>query len=279
MTLRTAIKNKKVAEIRRITKATPLADIADMLEELTSKERVLFFRLLNTELQSDVFSALEPEYQEHLIKSFTDQELKDIIGDMFTDDIADLIEDVPDDIAKRIIKSTDKETRQMVNKILKYSDDQTGSIMNVDIIPLKQTLKVSEARKLLRDSKDELRMSHYFYVVDSKNKLVGSIVTEDLLFENPSTLLKKIVKPVTSVFTTTDKEETALIFAEHDMSVLPVLNASKELIGIVTSEEIIDVIQDEASEDIAKMAGIGADSSNQDYSKQSIRKIFRSRVI
>jgi len=279
MTLRSAIKNKKVAEIRRITKETPVADIADMLEELTAKERVLFFRLLNTDLQSEVFAALEPEFQEHLVNSFTDKQIKDIVTEMYTDDIADLVEDVPDEIAKRILKHTDKETRQMVNKILKYDDDQTGSLMTVDIVPLKQTLTVSEARKIIRDNKDEARLSHYFFVVDSKNKLVGYIALEDLLFEEAKTKLKKIVKPVSSVYTTTDKEEAAKEFADQDMSVLPVVNTSKELIGMITSEEVIDIIQDEATEDIAKMAGIEVEGSDFAYSKQSTRKIFRSRVV
>lgn len=278
MTLKTAIKNKKVGEIRKITKESPLSQIVDMLEELSSKERVLFFRLLNSDLQTELFSALEPEYQEQLIRSFTDKQMDDIVGEMYSSDIADLVEEVPDDIAKRILKYTDKETRQLVNKILKYDDDHTGSIMNVDIVPVKQTLTVSQARKLIRENRDDARISHYFFVVDSKNKLVGHIVLEDLMFEDSKTLIKKIKKPVMSVYTTTDKEEAANIFAEEDMSALPVVNKSKELIGMITAEEVIDIIQDEATEDISKMAGIDLDASDDGYSKQSTGKIFRSRV-
>lgn len=279
MTLKTAIKNKKVGEIRSITKKSPLSKIVEMLEELSSKERVLFFRLLNTDLQTKLFSALDIEYQEQLIHSFNDKQMEEIVGDMYTGDIADLIEDVPDNIAKRILEVTDRETRQLVNKILKYDDNHTGSIMTVDIVSIKQTLTVSEARKLVRKNKDEARLSHYFFVVNSKNKLVGYIVLEDLMFEDSKTTIKKITKPVAHVFTTTEKEEAAKIFADQDMSALPVINKNKELIGMITSEEIIDVIQDEATEDISKMAGIDVDASDESYSKQSIIKIFRSRVL
>ena len=208
MTLKTAIKNKKVGEIRNITKKSPLSKIVDMLEELSSKERVLFFRLLNTDLQTKLFSALDYKYQEQLIHSFNDKKLEEIIGDMYTGDIADLIEDVPDNIAKRILKITDKDKRQLINKILKYDDSHTGSIMAVDIVSIRQTLSVSEARKLVRKNKNDARISHYFFVIDSKNKLVGYIVLEDLMFEDSKTIIKKIIKPVAHVFTTTKKRRS-----------------------------------------------------------------------
>ncbi len=277
MTLKTAIKSRKIAEIRKITKETPIADIADMLEELSLHDRVLFFRLLKTDTQSEIFVFLEPEFQEELIKAFTDEEVKNISDDLFADELADLIEEVPSTLANRILKNTSKETRSDVNRILRYSPDQTGSVMVVDIATFKQTLSVKEAIEQLKASKSDIELVHYFFVVDSKNRLVGYIAIEDLLFSPGSAKVKSLTKPVGYVYTTTDKEEAALEFADQNMSVLPVINKSKEVIGMITADDVIDIVQEAATEDMQKMAGIEVDSVST-YSKTSIRKIFRSRV-
>ena len=130
MTLKNAIKTRNVKEIRKISNETPIADLADRLEEMEVAERVLFFRLLNTDVQSEIFSYLEPEFQEELIGSFTDKQIEEIIGDLYADEIADIVEEVPSEIARRILKHTPKETRASVNKILRYDDDVVGSVMD-----------------------------------------------------------------------------------------------------------------------------------------------------
>ena len=277
MTLKTAIQKKNVSEIRKITTEIPIADIADLLEELSSNDRVIFFRLLNTSLQSEIFAALEPEFQEQLIVSFTDQQIEKIISELYTDDIADLIEDVPEKIAHRILTATPKERRKDVNKILRYKDDQVGSIMAVDIIVLKQAMSIEIARKIIKTSIKESRIEHNFFVSNNKNVLVGYIPIEVLLFEKHTKKIKEFIKPVSHVFTTTDKEDAALEFADQDMSVLPVVNAKKEIVGMITAEDAIDIIIEEASEDINKMSGIEIDG-NIPYSKQTVVQIFRSRV-
>ena len=277
MTLKTAIQKKNVSEIRKITTEVPIADIADLLEELSSNDRVIFFRLLNTNLQSEIFAALEPEFQEQLIVSFTDQQIEKIISELYTDDIADLIEDVPEKIAHRILTATPKERRKDVNKILRYKDDQVGSIMAVDIIVLKQAMTIEAARKIIKTSIKESRIEHNFFVSNNKNVLVGYITIEVLLFEKHTRKIKEFIKPVSHVFTTTDKEDAALEFADQDMSVLPVVNAKKEIVGMITAEDAIDIIIEEASEDINKMSGIEIEG-NIPYSKQSVIQIFRSRV-
>lgn len=276
MTLKQAIKAKNVAEIRKITKVTPIADIADMLEELSQSNIVVFFRLLKTETQSDIFAHLEPEFQEMLVKYFTDDQMKEIVGDLYSAEIADLIEDVPDELATRILKSTDKETRNTVNKLLKYNDDQTGSIMSVDIVLFRQSQTIGQAIQKIKRERDEVRMSHLFFVTDSKQKLAGYVAVEDLLFGTKSTKLSTILKPTPSVTTTTDKEEAALQFANYDLPVLPVINSQKQVIGMITSDEVIDIVTEEATEDINKMAGIES-ANDASYSKSSVGSIFRSR--
>ena len=277
MTLKTAIQRKNVSEIRKISTEIPIADIADLLEELSSNDRVIFFRLLNSNLQSEIFAALEPEFQEQLIVSFTDQQIETIVSDLYTDDIADLIEDVPEKIAHRILAATPKERRKDVNKILRYKDDQVGSIMVVDIVVLKQAMTIEAARKLIKTSIKDSRIEYNFFVSNNKNVLVGYIPIEVLLFEKHFKKIKEFIKPISHVFTTTDKEDAALEFADQDMAVLPVVNTKKEIVGMITSEDAIDIIIEEASEDINKMSGIEIEG-NTPYSKQSVIQIFRSRV-
>ena len=277
MTLKTAIKKKKISEIRKITKATPIADIADLLEEMDNSERVVYFRLLKTETQSKIFAQLELEYQEQVINSFTDEQIKNLVSELYTADIVDLIEDVPENLSLRILKSTDSKTRKDVNKLLKYDDNLTGSIMRVDIVVLRQTMTVSQAIQEIKDEKDTAEITHYFFVTDSKKHLIGYLAIEDLLFEKKSTKISKLIKASPFVSTMSDKEEAALSFAKYDMSVLPVVNSSKEVIGMITSEDVIDVVTEEATEDIEKMAGITSDDTP--YSKKTIMSIFKSRTM
>ena len=277
MTLKTAIKNKKISEVRQITKTSTKADIADLLEELSPKETLLYFRLLKTKQQSEIFSALEPDYQEKLIEIFSDNDLKTIVGELFADEIADLIEDVPEEFTKRILRSTNKETAKMVSKILRYSDDEVGSFMAVEIIAIKQTLTIKNTIELIKIKRGIAEISHYFFVIDNKKKLVGHILTEDLIFADEKKTIKSIMRPTVSVSTKTNKEVAALKFANYDMSVLPVVNSSQELVGAITSDDVIDVMQESATEDIHKMAGIEV-ASDEAYSKMSTFKIFKSRV-
>ena len=277
MSLKEAINKKNVTQIRKITSEKPVADIADMLEELTSAQRILYFRLLKTETQAEVFSQLEHEYQEDLIKAFSDAQLKEIVGELYSDEIADLVEEVPDELARRILKATDSETRSDINKILKYSETQTGSIMNVDIITLKQSWTVKKAVEAIREQKDEAKMAHYFFVTDAKQRLTGLVALEDLVFEKATVKLSSIMKPAPSVSTTTELEEAAIVFANYDLSVLPVVNSSKVVIGMLTSDEMIDVVSEVATEDMQKMAGIDLDN-DVSYLKTSVIKIVRSRI-
>jgi len=281
MTLKTAIKKRNVSEIRKITKTLPVADIADKLEQMTTKEQVVFFSLLNSSQQGDIFVALEPKYQEMLIKAFNDKDLKGIVEELYSDDLVDIIEEVPSKLASRIIKVSSKETRTIVNKLLRFEENETGSRMSTDIISFKQSQTVSMAKKIIKEQKNDAELVHYFYVTDSQGKLVGSITIEDLLFANHSTKLKTLIRPTASVTTKTDVEETANKFADHNRSVMPVVNSTGYLVGMITADDVIDIIQEVATEDIEKMAGITHSDTEKDksYLLKSSWRIFLKRVI
>ncbi len=281
MTLKTAIKKRNAAEIRKITKSLPVADIADKLELMTTEEQVVFFRLLNTSQQAEIFVALEPKYQEMLIHAFNDNDLGEIIKDLYSDDLADIVEEVPSNLATRIIKVSSKETRSNINKLLRYEENETGSRMSTDIISLKQSYTLSKAKEIIKKEKHDAEIVHYFYVTDNKGKLVGSITIEDLLFNKGTTTIKSIMKPTASVTTKTDVEEAANKFADHNRSVMPVINSSGYLAGMITSDDVIDIIHEEATEDIEKMAGITHSDTEKDksYLATPAWRIFLKRVI
>ncbi len=276
MTLKTALKTKKVPEIRKIVKETPIADLADMVEELLAEERKLFFRVLDVEQSGKLFSNLELEFQEKIIKEFSDAQQKEILKTIYADDIADMIEEMPSNIAKQILKNTPKDRRADVNKLLRYEDHQTGSIMSTDMVEIKQSLTPTQAIKIIQSEHGHAEDMLTYFVINQKGKLVGEIDLHQLVFAPKEKKVKDIMGPVASVSTTMDKEGAALEFAKHDAVAMPVVSSQGYLMGMITSDDVIDTIQEEATEDIHRMAGIeGVESS---YLKTSIFKLFKSRV-
>lgn len=279
MLLKEAIQKRNIEYIRKYSKSTPVSEIAEDLESLESAESVIFFRLLSTDVSGEVFSYLSQDVKENLIDNFSDNMIAQILDELYTDEIADLLEEVPSNLAKRILKNTDKKTRSEVNRILKYSDEVVGSIMSVDIVKLEERITCSQALKKIRENKDEAELVHYYYVIDKKKNLVGAVTLEDIVFSDPKMKLDKIIFPVPYVHTYDKKEEAALIFAENDMSAIPVINSSKRVVGMITSDDIIDVLQEEATEDMYKMAGISSENIETEYLKTPVFKLVKSRVI
>ncbi|TCG10391.1 magnesium transporter [Mycoplasma todarodis] len=276
MTLRTALKTKKVPEIRKIVKETTVADLADMVEELHAEERKLLFRVLDSDQSGKLFSNLDIEFQEKIIEEFSDVQQKEILSTIYADDIADMIEEMPSNIAKQILKNTPKDRRTDVNKLLRYEDHQTGSIMSTDVVEIKQSLTPTQAIKIIKTEHAHTEDMLTYFVVNQKGKLVGEIDLHQLVFATKGKKVKDIMGPVASVSTTMDKEEAALEFAKHDAVAMPVVNTQGYLMGMITSDDVIDTIQEEATEDMHRMAGIeGVESS---YLKTSIFKLFKSRV-
>lgn len=278
--IKKAIKDKNIDLIRRYSANTPIFQIASDLELLEDKEQVIFFRMLNADISGEVFAFLDADVKQRLITNFTDKMISQVLEELYTDEIADLLEEVPSNVAKRILKNADKETRNSVNNLLNYDDDTVGSIMSVDIIKINSNKNCNQALQKIRKKKNEAELVHYYYVVNPNNsQLIGAVTLEDIVFADDNTNIKEITFPVPSVRTQDTKESAAKVFADNDLSIIPVIDSSSRVVGMLTSDDIIDVIQDEATEDFYKMAGINSDSIiDKDYVKTSVMKLVRSRI-
>lgn len=269
---------RKFADLRMTLLDMAPADIALYAEDnLDEKEIIVFFRLLPKELASDVFIEFDADTQETLIKAFTDKELKAVIDDMFLDDTVDVIEEMPANVVKRILKNSDPENRKQINELLAYPDDTAGSIMTPEFVSLSPTMTVEEAFDKIRQTGVNKESIYTCYVVGKKKKLIGVVTVKDLLLSSKQDLIENIMTTaVITVETLEDKEQVALKLSKYDFIALPVVDKEGLLVGIVTVDDAVDVIQEEATEDIHKMAGVSP--TEKPYLKQSIFSIWRARA-
>ncbi|TDV23282.1 magnesium transporter [Mycoplasmopsis mustelae] len=278
--LQNLIDKKNVKKIRELEEETPIADFAKAVEKLESQKQIYLLRILKTDEAAEVFSFLDENIKIHLVSLFTDELGIKVLQEIETDELAELIEELPANLTRKILSQTPKEKREKINQILSYSDEQVGSYMSVDISILQDTWTCKRAiTKIRRDYKQNILMGYNFYVVDNQGKLLGDVTLEELVFSDEDILLSDVYSAVTSLKPTDDKEYAAQIFSEHDKSTLPVVTSDNRLIGMITSDDIIDIIQDEATEDIYKMAGINPQAAEENYLKTTIRSIVRSRVL
>ena len=275
--IKSILKQKNVSQIRDYISDFPLVKIAESLEKLKFKESELIIRSLKSNDQSKLFPLLTHEIKEAIIKNFTKSQIAKIIIPMHTEDVVDFLEEFQDDLFSKAISVFSPKKCKEIIKILNYSDDLVGSIVSTDIVTLKKSWTISEALEVIKNHLEDIHFSHYFYIVDNKNKLVGYVKVKDIIFENGQKPLKNFVKPTISVKATTDKQIASQIFSKYNMSSLPVLDYNNEVIGIITSNSVIDVIQEEVGEDFQVIAGIKA--SKNPYSKNKVFKLFKSRVI
>ena len=270
---------KDLASIRKYVEQTPFNEIVLELEELNDLEVALFFRCLKTETSSELFSYLNEEQQQSIIQNLTKQEIADFINELYTDEIADVLEALPPDMAKTILLTVDKNTRFKVNQILQFDDEEVGSVMSVDIIALKSNMTNKEALELIKKKREESEIGQFYYVVDLKNKLQGCTTLEDIVFSPKEDLVSKKMTQVKSVKTKQLKAEAANIFSSEDYATLPVVDDNDILMGMLTSNDVIDIIKDEASEDIYKAAGINYENQpTTSYLKTSVLSIVKSRI-
>ena len=269
--------NRMFADLRMTMLDTLPADLASFMEDnLTEKEQILFFRLLPKELASDVFIETDSDTQEALIRTFTDKELKAVIDDMFLDDTVDIIEEMPANVVKRILKNSDPENRKQINELLKYPDDSAGSIMTTEYISLSARSTVEQAFDKIAKQGTNKETVYTCYVTDNKKHLIGVVTVKDMLFADKTDVIENIMEPnVVTVETLDDKEEVALKFSRYDFIALPVTDHEGCIVGIVTVDDAVDVIQEEATEDIHKMAAITP--TEKAYLKQSVGSIWLAR--
>ena len=252
-------------------------DIAYFLEELDSEKQIIIFRMLPKELASDVFACLEVETQEHIINSITDKELAYIIEELYVDDAVDMLEELPATIVKRVLQNAAPSTRLQINEFLKYPENSAGSIMTAEYIGLKKNMTVQEAFAYIRKHGYDKETIYTCYVMDAKRMLEGVVTVKDLLMNDYEVKIEDIMDTnVIKAVTTDDKEEIADLFNKYDLLSLPVVDHENRLVGIVTIDDAVDVMEEEATEDFEKMAAMLP--SEKPYLKTSVLELAKNRI-
>lgn len=253
------------------------ADVAELYEELPEESMALVFRLLPKELAADSFAYMEPDIQTVLIEKFSDRELHYVINELYLDDAVDMIEEMPANLVHRILKNLDEETRASVNQILNYPKDSAGSIMTMEYVDLRRGMTVEEAFDRIREIGVEKETIYTCYVTDNRRKLRGIVTVKDMLLAPKDALIRDIMETnLIYVTTQTDKEEVAGLFDKYDFLAVPVVDNDQRLLGIVTIDDAIDVIQEEATEDIEMMAAITP--TDRPYMKTGVLETWKKRV-
>ena len=255
------IEEKKIQELRTMLNDLNSVDLSVMLEELSEKidkESILIaFRILSKEKAGEAFSYFSPEMKEKLIEDLTDTELRSVINELYMDDKVDLLEEMPSNVVKRILKNVKKEDRVIINELLKYPEDSAGSIMTTEFVDLKENMTVEEALNKIRKIGLEKETIYYCYVLTSKRSLVGIVDLKRLVIKDKKEKIKDFMETnVIKVNTSEDKENVAKALSKYNLLAIPVVDNEEKLVGIVTIDDAIDVIQDEATEDLEKMAAI-----------------------
>jgi len=253
------LREKRLFELKDfLSKLLPF-DITELIEPLEIGEKVILFRLLNKETAAEVFSLLEHDDQEELLTHFSTDKVKEIVEEMDPDDRAELFEELPEKMVKRLMWFLSPEERSLVNRLLGYPEDSAGRLMTPEFIELKKYRTAEEAIQKIRRIGLDKETIYNCYVVDEKGVLIGIVSLKDLLLASLQTLILDIMTTnFVSVITTDDQEEVAKVLADYDLNAIPVVDKDKKLVGIITVDDIVDVIHEEATEDVYKMAGIEA---------------------
>ena len=276
-TLEILLNQKKYNAIKTVLSTMNPSDIAALLESVPAGELLLLFRLLPKELVADTFVEMDGEVQKSLVQGFSDTELKSIVNDLYVDDAVDLVEEMPANLVKRILSQAEPDTRRLINEILKYPDDSAGSLMTTEYVDLKPDMTAGEAIEHIRLTGIDKETVNLCYVIDEKRKLLGVVSLRSIILAKPGTPISALMEQnIVSVGTHEDQEVVAQTFAKYNFNVLPVVDSEERLVGIVTVDDAIDVIQEEATEDISKMAAIMP--ADKPYLRLSVFELWRSRI-
>lgn len=253
------------------------ADIAAVLEELEAEAMLKIFRILPKNLAADVFAYLEVENQQFIITSLSEKDAASIIDNLMADDATDLLEEMPANLVKKILETASPETRRDINHLLRYPEDSAGSLMTVEYVDLKESLTVTEAIERIRNVGLDSETVNICYVLDNRRKLVGTVALRYLLISQPDDIIGDIMhENVISINTMMDQEEVARQFQKYDFIAMPVVDNENRLVGIITVDDIVDILQEEATEDIEKMAAIVP--SDKPYMKTGIFETYKKRI-
>lgn len=270
--------SREFGRIRVLFTAMEPADIAELLGEIDEQRLPILFRILPKELAAETFVEMDSDEQELLINAFSERELHDVVEELFVDDAVDIIEEMPANVVKRILRHTDSEMRNSINEILRYPKDSAGSIMTTEYVSLKKDMTVSEAFDRIRRTGVDKETIYTCYVTDTDRKLIGLVTVKELLLSPYNTVINTIMeKNIISVETLDDKEEVANMFDKYDFMSLPVVDRENRLVGIVTFDDAIDVIQEENTEDIQKMGAL--QPIEETYLKTPVWRHAKNRIV
>ncbi len=268
---------KKYVQARETLVDLEPVDIAFIMESLPEDTIPVVFRLLPKELAAEVFVELDTDSQEKLIKGFSKSELKEVVDELYLDDVVDIIEEMPANVVKRIIASADADTRRDINNILRYPESSTGSIMTTEYIDLKTNMTVADALKKIRRVGQDMETINVMYVTDPARHLLGYVTIRDLLLADENDTMEEIMDDsIISASTMDDQEETARKFGKYDFLTMPVVDKENRLVGIVTVDDALDVLVEETTEDIERMAAITP--TDDSYLNTSVISTVKSRI-
>lgn len=254
------------------------ANVAEFLEELPADKQLFLFRLLSKDMAAEAFSFLDNDTQEMLVTSITDTEVRNIVDNMYLDDTVDFLEEAPANLVSKVLRNTDRETRALINRFLHYPENSAGSLMTVEFVHLSKTMTAKRAMEIIRKNGLDKETIYTCYVIDDKKHLVGVLPLRTLLFADEDKLVEELMEEdVISIATLDDQEEAANLFRKYSFISLPVVDGENRLVGIITVDDIVDVIDEETTEDMEKMAALLP--SDEEYLKTPVLKLARNRIV
>ena len=272
------IETKRISDLRKYLEDINSADFPSIFEEIDDEKIIMIYRILAKEKAAEVFVELDSDDQEKLISYLTDKEIKNVMNEIYMDDAADLIEEMPSNVVKRILANTKPENRKIINELLKYPEDTAGTVMTTEFVDLKENITVEKAFEIIKKRGLKKETVYNCYVLSIDRKLLGIIDIKDLLVADRDKLVKDIMETnVIKVQTIEDQEEVAKVFEKYDCVAVPVVDKEDRLVGIITIDDAIDVMQEETMEDFEKMAAITP--TDNTYFKTSVLKHSKNRIV
>lgn len=272
------LENNQLAKLKEVLIEENPVDIAELFEDLPKDQCLKLFRILPKDLAAETFSYLSSEKQQEIVENITDEEIKHIINEMFIDDTVDFIEEMPANIVDKILQNTSPDTRKLINQFLKYPENSAGSVMTVEYVSLKSDMNIGQALNHIKKVGIDNETIDICYVIDNQRKLVGFISLKLLIFlDDIIPLVDAMETNVISATTTDDQEVIASLFRKYDLTSMPVVDNEGRLVGIITIDDVVDVIDQENTEDFQKMAAM--DPSDEEYLKESVFSLAKHRIV
>ncbi len=275
--IRDLLAKRAYSELRETVSEMNTVDVAAVMDEMENEDSLKMFRILPKDMAADVFANLELDDQQYIIQSLSDKEASNVIDNLMADDATDLLEEMPASVVKKLLANAKPETRADINHLLRYPEDSAGSIMTTEYVSLKENITAAQAIERIRQRGLDSETINICYVLDPQRKLVGTVALRYLLIMQPDSVIGDVMNTnVISINTMTDQEEAARTFQKYDFTAMPVVDNEDRMVGIITVDDVMDIIEEETTEDIEKMAAILP--SDKPYLKTGVFQTYKSRI-